>query len=446
MPPAVKPLSNWEMASRLSFFLWSSIPDDELRRAAAAGELSDPGAVAKQVKRMLADPKARRLATEFFGQWLGFYHFDQFRGVDTSRFPEFTDEVKSAMYDEAVSFFEYIVRKDRPVREMLYADYTFLNKPLAKYLRRQARDQVRRPTSELVDGANAFHRGGTAAAGRGADRDVGAAAHQSGEARRLGAAAHSRHADCRRRRPMPARFRRTTSSSAASPCARSWRRTSATRPAPPATCASIRWASRWSITTPTGRWREQYADGKPIDDSGDARRQDARSRACDGLLDYLKTQGQQVRRTLVVQAAGLRARPHGAASDQPLIEQHGGSGRRRDVLAAGDRDRDQQAVPQPAGTRRRSADAAANQTAKAGSSMMKHRDIAASFPARRRRGAGAAVAGVAAAVRGRTARGGVQQAAAALRLHLLLERRRAGALVGEGQRRGDGARARGCSR
>ena len=76
---ASKPLTNWEMASRLSFFLWSSIPDDELRRAAAAGELSNPQQLRTQVKRMLADPKARRLATEFFGQWLGFYHFDQFK-------------------------------------------------------------------------------------------------------------------------------------------------------------------------------------------------------------------------------------------------------------------------------------------------------------------------------------------------------------------------------
>jgi len=81
------PLNDWEMASRMSFFLWASIPDDELRRAAAAGELSKPAMLAKQVKRMTADPKARRLATEFFGQWLGFYRFDEYRGVDTGRFP-----------------------------------------------------------------------------------------------------------------------------------------------------------------------------------------------------------------------------------------------------------------------------------------------------------------------------------------------------------------------
>ena len=104
-------LNGWELASRMSFFLWSSIPDDELRRAAAAGELNDPARLARQVKRMTADPKARRFATEFFGQWLGFYHFDQYRGVDTGRFPEFTEDVKSAMYDEAIS-----TRAHRPAR------------------------------------------------------------------------------------------------------------------------------------------------------------------------------------------------------------------------------------------------------------------------------------------------------------------------------------------
>jgi hypothetical protein len=154
-----KPLNGWEVASRMSFFLWSSIPDDELRRAAAAGELGNPTQIARQVKRMTADPKARRLATEFFGQWLGFYHFDQYRGVDTGRFPEFTDEVKSAMYDEAVSTFEYIVRQERPVKEILHADYTFLNKPLAKFYG-LAKDVGSSDKVVMVEGANRFDRGG----------------------------------------------------------------------------------------------------------------------------------------------------------------------------------------------------------------------------------------------------------------------------------------------
>ncbi len=157
--PGERPLNDWELASRMSFFLWSSIPDDELRRAAAAGELRDTAKLAAQVRRMAADPKARRLATEFFGQWFGFYRFDEFRGVDTGRFPEFTDEVKRAMYDEAVSTFEYIVRQGRPVREVLHADYTFLNQPLAKFYGIGA--PVSSPDAvERVDGAAAFHRGG----------------------------------------------------------------------------------------------------------------------------------------------------------------------------------------------------------------------------------------------------------------------------------------------
>jgi len=152
-------LNAWELASRLSFFLWSSIPDDELRRAAAAGELSNPAKLANQVRRMTADPKARRLATEFFGQWLGFYHFDEYRGIDTGRFPEFKEDVKSAMYDEAISTFEYIVRQGRPVREILHADYTFLNKPLATFY---GIDRNLELTEKMVkvDGANTFNRGG----------------------------------------------------------------------------------------------------------------------------------------------------------------------------------------------------------------------------------------------------------------------------------------------
>ena len=113
---------------------------------------------------MTADPKARRLSTEFFGQWLGFYHFDEYRGVDTGRFPEFTDDVKTAMYDEAVSTFEYLVRERRPVKEILHADYTFLNRSLAKFY---GMDEKLAPTDppltgkvQRVEGAHELARGG----------------------------------------------------------------------------------------------------------------------------------------------------------------------------------------------------------------------------------------------------------------------------------------------
>ncbi|MDX2149587.1 MAG: DUF1592 domain-containing protein [Bryobacteraceae bacterium] len=154
-----RPLTSHELASRLSFFLWSSIPDAELRRAAAAGELRQPKKLAAQVRRMLADPKARRLATEFFGQWLGFYRFDHHRGVDSKRFPEFTEQVKAGMHEEAVAFFEHIVRQNRPLREIVFADYTFLNEALAQHygIKKQF---ASKNTMELVPAADQYGRGG----------------------------------------------------------------------------------------------------------------------------------------------------------------------------------------------------------------------------------------------------------------------------------------------
>ena len=151
------PLSSWELASRLSYFLWASAPDAELRRAAESGSLDEEREIAGQVRRMLADPKARRLATEFFGQWLGFYRFDGHTGVDAKRFPEFTEAVKAAMYDEAVSFFEHIIREKRPLREVFSANYTFLNEALAEHygVAVEAGREVR-----LVEAADTFRRGG----------------------------------------------------------------------------------------------------------------------------------------------------------------------------------------------------------------------------------------------------------------------------------------------
>ena len=155
----VVPLSDSELASRLSYFLWSSIPDAELSRAAAAGDLRKPEQLIRQARRMLRDPKARRFATEFFGQWFGFYRFVEHRGVDTSRFTEFTDALKSSMYDEAVSFFEHIVREDRPVQDILFADYAFLDRDLARHY---GIDLPTVPTNGVarIDGVNQFHRGG----------------------------------------------------------------------------------------------------------------------------------------------------------------------------------------------------------------------------------------------------------------------------------------------
>lgn len=154
-----KLLTDWEIANRLSYFLWSSAPDGKLRTAADEGLLSEPAEVTAQLRRMLTTPKARRLAVEFFGQWLGFYRFDQYRGVDSKRFPEFDDELKSSMYDEAVSFFDHVIRNKRPIREIISADYGFLNDRLAEHY---GLEGVTLPAGKaiLVEGVDKHHRGG----------------------------------------------------------------------------------------------------------------------------------------------------------------------------------------------------------------------------------------------------------------------------------------------
>ncbi len=126
-------LTDEALSSRLSFFLWASIPDDELRRAARAGELREVAGLAAQAQRMLRDPKARRLATEFFGQWYGFYGFERHEGVDRTRFPEFTDSLRLSLYNEAVAFFEHIIDGNGPVDDILFTQDLFLNDELARH-------------------------------------------------------------------------------------------------------------------------------------------------------------------------------------------------------------------------------------------------------------------------------------------------------------------------
>lgn len=131
---AEKPLGAWELATRLSLFLWASLPDDDLRRCAADGSLLHDDALRQQTRRMLADPKARGLAEHFFGQWLGFAGFDRGEAdPDREFFPAFTPQVRKSMHREAVAFFEDLVRNDRDIRLMVTADYSFLDDTLRNY-------------------------------------------------------------------------------------------------------------------------------------------------------------------------------------------------------------------------------------------------------------------------------------------------------------------------
>ena len=136
-PPGVAPgsvyaLSGLELASRLSFFLWSSIPDDELLDVAARGSLDDPVVLERQVRRLLADPRANALVDNFFGQWL---QLRDLRNVtpNSTLFPGFDDNLREALMRETELFLESQFRDDRSVLELLSADYSFLNERLARH-------------------------------------------------------------------------------------------------------------------------------------------------------------------------------------------------------------------------------------------------------------------------------------------------------------------------
>lgn len=125
------PVSALELASRLSYFLWSSAPDDELRKAAADGSLVRDDILKAQTLRMLRDPRSKRLAVEFFGQWLGFKNFDRHSRVDRERFPDFTEDLRQSMSDETILFLDDLIRNDRSIRDLFFGSYTFLNAELA---------------------------------------------------------------------------------------------------------------------------------------------------------------------------------------------------------------------------------------------------------------------------------------------------------------------------
>jgi hypothetical protein len=127
----VRPLPDQALASRLSYFLWSSMPDRELQARAAARDLHRPQVLAAQARRMLLDPRARALAVEFGGSWLDFRRFESWSSVDRRRFPTFDADLRQAMFEEPVRFFVDVIRHDRPVLDFLFARHTFVNRPLA---------------------------------------------------------------------------------------------------------------------------------------------------------------------------------------------------------------------------------------------------------------------------------------------------------------------------
>jgi hypothetical protein len=137
MPESVRPgesyrLSDVDLASRLSFFLWGSLPDAELLQLAGRGRLSNQRELERQVRRMLSDPRSAALGDRFAAQWLRLQDIDKVR-PDAFWFPDFDQQVADAMKQETMSFFNHVLREDRSVLELFTADYTFVNETLARH-------------------------------------------------------------------------------------------------------------------------------------------------------------------------------------------------------------------------------------------------------------------------------------------------------------------------
>ena len=154
-----EPLSGYALANRLSYFLWSSMPDDELMQKAASGELQKKDVLMAEVRRMLQDKRISGMATEFAGNWLEFRQFETYNSVDRMRFPEFTNGLRQAMFEEPVRFVQDAIQNDRSVLDMLYGKYTFVNSDLAKFY---GMPEVTggADTWVRVDDANRYGRGG----------------------------------------------------------------------------------------------------------------------------------------------------------------------------------------------------------------------------------------------------------------------------------------------
>ncbi|MBI1177711.1 DUF1592 domain-containing protein [bacterium] len=178
------PVNDWELATRLSYFLWSSAPDEELLAVAASGKLHNPDVLVAQMRRMLNDPRVRRLATEFGCTWLHVYDFASLDEKSEKTFPDF-NALRGAMYEETIRFFTDLFQNDRSVLDIVDADYAWVDKDLAKFYGislagratlPRSQDQIDvlarqepRPTGAdaddwyRVDGAKKYSRGGVLA-------------------------------------------------------------------------------------------------------------------------------------------------------------------------------------------------------------------------------------------------------------------------------------------
>lgn len=171
----VAPLSDNALAARLSYFLWSSLPDQELLTASEKGALQDEAELLRQTRRMLNDPRVENFSREFFGQWLRYRDYLSNDSINADTFPGYTEKLRQAMFDEPTRLATYLIQNDRPITELLTSDTTFVNEELAKHYGGQILDRYRRASQaddsthspqagpdswRLVDGLRAAGRGG----------------------------------------------------------------------------------------------------------------------------------------------------------------------------------------------------------------------------------------------------------------------------------------------
>jgi len=154
-----RPLTDHELASRLSYFLWSSMPDEQLLARAAAGELHQPDVLKFEMARMLRDERVRGLATEFAGNWLDFRRFEQHNSVDRGRFPTFTNDLRQSMFEEPIRFFIDVAQHDRSVLDFLYGRHTLVDALLARHYGLPV-DETWTDEWVRIDDATAYGRGG----------------------------------------------------------------------------------------------------------------------------------------------------------------------------------------------------------------------------------------------------------------------------------------------
>ncbi len=154
---ALKP---YELASRLSYFLWASLPDDALMAEAAKGQLSNQQAVSQQVSRMIEDERVHGMAREFLGNWLDFRRFETHNGVDRNEFADFDDELRQAMADEPIEYFLEVLRRNGRLAELLESDHMVINQALALHYGVANVEFETDAQWKRVDGASDYQRGG----------------------------------------------------------------------------------------------------------------------------------------------------------------------------------------------------------------------------------------------------------------------------------------------